>query len=157
MSKNANTNNSYLGDEFLDEDMIASVDLGVNATHILNGGTSSANWAWNSNTAIDYSNITIGPSSTIIGAAGNFGTMIRPDGRLELQGEDADIKINGRSLMNALDALEQRLNILVPNPELETEWDELRVLGERYRALEKQCAEKGNMWKKLKSMPSSKP
>jgi hypothetical protein len=54
--------------------------------------------------------------------------------------------------MSAIDALEQRLNILVPNPELEAEWDELRELGERYRELERQCKEKGDMWAKLKEI-----
>ena len=79
-----------------------------------------------------------------------------PSGRLELNGESADIKINGRSLMDAIAALEERLNILVPNPELEDEWDELRKLGERYRKLEKKCKEKGEMWNKLKQMPPPK-
>jgi hypothetical protein len=80
-------------------------------------------------------------------------TSVSQSGQLELRGDNADIKINGRSLMEAIDALEQRLHILVPNPELEKEWDELRELGERYRELEKQCKEKGNMWNKLKTMP----
>jgi hypothetical protein len=71
---------------------------------------------------------------------------------MELHGENADLKINGRSLMSAIDALEQRLNILVPNPELEAEWDELRELGERYRELERRCKEKGDMWAKLKEI-----
>lgn len=103
----------------------------------------SPNNVWTTNST--WGNLTIGPSmapSTI----GQSGTM-------ELYGEDADIKINGRSLMDAIAALEQRLNILVPNPELEAEWDQLRELGERYRELEKQCKEKGEMWKKLKSLP----
>jgi flagellar motility protein MotE (MotC chaperone) len=52
--------------------------------------------------------------------------------------------------------VEQRLNMLVPNPELEKEWDELRRLGERYRKLEKKCQQKAEMWNKLKSMPAVK-
>jgi hypothetical protein len=79
-------------------------------------------------------------------------TSVSPSGQLELQGDNADIKVNGRSLMEAIDALEQRLNILVPNPELEKEWDELRELGDRYRELEKQCKEKGKMWNRLKTV-----
>jgi hypothetical protein len=75
-------------------------------------------------------------------------------GQLDLEGEEADIKINGKSLMRVIEALEQRLNILTPNPKLEADWDELRELGERYRALEKQCEEKAAMWEKLKSMPA---
>jgi hypothetical protein len=77
-----------------------------------------------------------------------------PGATLQLQGDNADILVNGRSLMDAIDALEQRLNILVPNPELESEWDELRVLGDRYRELEKKCQEKGDIWAKLKAMPA---
>jgi hypothetical protein len=75
-------------------------------------------------------------------------------GVMDLKGENADIKINGKSLVDTLTALEQRLNILTPNPKLEAEWDELRELGERYRELEKQCKEKAEMWAKLKSMPA---
>ena len=76
---------------------------------------------------------------------------------MELHGKDADIKVNGRSLMDAITALEERLNILVPNPELEAEWDELKELGQRYRELEKKCKEKAEVWKKLKSMPAPRP
>ena len=87
--------------------------------------------------------------------AGWNGTAItgNPSGTITLKGEEADIDINGRSLMKTLDALEERLNMLTPNPEMEKEWDELRELGQRYRELEKQCKEKTRMWNKLKSMP----
>lgn len=110
---------------------------------------SSYNWNIGSNGAtgastIDWGNISV--DSTITTGFSN-------SGQLHLSGESADIKVNGRSLMDAINALEQRLNILVPNPELEAEWDELRELGERYRELEKKCKEKGEMWKKLKAMP----
>jgi len=77
-------------------------------------------------------------------------------GTLRLQGENADVDINGKSLKTWMDKVEERLNILTPNPELETEWDDLRRLGERYRKLEKKCREKADMWKKLKSMPKPK-
>ena len=83
----------------------------------------------------------------------SVGANIRPSGTIELKGEDADIKINDKSLMKTLETIEQRLGMLEPNPEMEAEWDELRELAERYRALEKQCIEKSEMWKKLKSMP----
>jgi hypothetical protein len=74
-------------------------------------------------------------------------------GRLKLTGEGADVEINGKSLSKTIQALEQRLNMLVPNPELETEWEELRKLGEQYRALEAKLTEQGEMWAKLKAMP----
>ena len=70
--------------------------------------------------------------------------------RLEAENtSDIDLR---EDIYNAIDALEQRLNIMVPNPELEKEWDELKELGDRYRALEKQCKEKGEMWAKLKEI-----
>jgi hypothetical protein len=75
---------------------------------------------------------------------------------MELHGKNADIKINGQSLSDWMTRVEQRLNILVPNPKLEKEWDELHQLGERYRQLEQKCQEKSEVWQKLKSMPATK-
>ena len=78
-------------------------------------------------------------------------------GQLNLDGNGADIKINGRSLTDAIQKLEERLNVLVPNPELEKEWDELKELGDKYRALEAKLKEQGEMWAKLKAMPPPEP
>ena len=61
-----------------------------------------------------------------------------------------DVRVQGRSLAEFMQQVEQRLNILQLNPELEAEWDELRELGTRYRELEQQCNEKSKMWKTLK-------
>ena len=63
---------------------------------------------------------------------------------------DGDITLKGRSLSEFMESVEQRLNILRPNPDLEAEWDQLRALGEQYRELEKQLAEKSQMWATLK-------
>ena len=60
-----------------------------------------------------------------------------------------DIRVKGRSLAEFMDSVEQRLNILRPNPQLEFEWDQLRELGEQYRALELQLQEKAQMWAAL--------
>ena len=86
---------------------------------------------------------------TVMGA----GTTIEQGSTIKLQGKNADIDINGKSLNAWMEKVEERLNILTPNPELEKDWDDLRRLGERYRKLEKKCREKADMWKKLKSMP----
>ena len=72
-------------------------------------------------------------------------------GQLHLDGDDADININGESLMATLRSLEQRLNILRPNPELEEEWDQLKELGDQYRQLEADLKEKQKMWNMLKT------
>lgn len=96
------------------------------------------------------SNSTTGPSwnGTLWG-----NDDIKPKSTLTLTGEDADIDINGVSLMETLRGIQDRLNVLRPNPELESEWDELRAVGDRYRELERQFQEKSKMWKTLKDMP----
>jgi hypothetical protein len=72
--------------------------------------------------------------------------------KINLDGKDADIVINGKSLTKTLQALEEHLNILVPAPELEAEWAELKKLGDKYRTLESELTEKANMWKVLKNI-----
>ena len=67
----------------------------------------------------------------------NPAMVVNQSGSIEIKGEDADIKINGKSMVTWMEAVEERLNILTPNPELEKDWDELQELGERYRALER--------------------
>lgn len=77
-------------------------------------------------------------------------------GNVVVEGEQSDIILRGQSLMSMLDGIKERLAWIVPNPELEAEWDELRDLGDRYRAMEQQCREKAEMWKQLKAMPPVK-
>ena len=92
------------------------------------------------------------------GGTGSNPTMaINPSGTIEIKGEDADIKINGKSMVTWMEAVEKRLNILTPNPELEQEWDDLRRLGNRYRALERKCQEKAKMWEALKKVQPKQP
>ena len=67
------------------------------------------------------------------------------------------LSLNPKGSESASAKVEERLNILTPNPMLEKEWDELRRLGERYRKLEKKCKEKAEMWKQLKKMPAPRP
>ena len=70
-------------------------------------------------------------------------------GVLRLDGDRADIVINGQSLGQTLFRIEQRLNLLVPNPELEAEWAELKQLGDQYRALEEKLVEQVEIWRRL--------
>jgi hypothetical protein len=78
-------------------------------------------------------------------------------GQLSLNGDNADIVINGISLMSKIEAIAERLNLLDVNQELEEEWDQLRELGERYRQLEQELQDKAAMWKTLKTKTPSKP
>lgn len=73
--------------------------------------------------------------------------------KIKLDGEGADIEVNGWSLMDAIQKIEERLNILHPNEKLEAEWAELRALGDQYRRLEKHIQEKQATWDRLKAMP----
>jgi hypothetical protein len=102
---------------------------------------------------VGYSHAKLTPTNTTTGWNGTSAADLNQSGKLSLQGTNADIDINGKSLMKTLEALEDRLNMMVPNPELEKEWDDLRRLGNRYRKLEAKCKEKAEMWNKLKSMP----
>ena len=72
-----------------------------------------------------------------------------PSGKLTLEGEDADILMDGMSVRKTLESINDRLAILQVNPELEAEFDELHALGEKYRALEQKIIEKKKMWQTL--------
>ena len=71
-------------------------------------------------------------------------------GKISLRGDNADIDVNGVSLMDTLKTIQDRLNMLCPNPEMEAEWDELRQIREQYEAKLKECQEKSRAWKALK-------
>jgi hypothetical protein len=74
----------------------------------------------------------------------NWNNGISP--KIQLDGPDADIEINGESLVGMLRNIEQRLNILKPNAELESEWAELKELGDAYRKLEAEIEAKMKTW-----------
>jgi hypothetical protein len=75
---------------------------------------------------------------------------VNQSGTIDLEGKNADIRVNGESLMETLRSIQDRLNMLRPNTELEAEWDQLRELGEQYRKLEAEFKEKSKMWDTLK-------
>ena len=66
--------------------------------------------------------------------------------KIKLDGPEADIEVNGESLIGMLRAIEQRLNILCPNKTLESEWTELKTLGDAYRKLEADIEAKMKTW-----------
>jgi hypothetical protein len=79
------------------------------------------------------------------------GTNVAP--KIKLDGEGADIVVNGSSLVDAINSIRDRINCLQINPKLEAEWDELRALGDQYRKLEQQILDKQATWDRLKAMP----
>lgn len=110
------------------------------------------------NTATIYTSTGVnGTWSTTSGAPYNFSDVssssnwTKPSAKIQIEGKDADIIVNGRSLCQAIDAIEQRLGVLRPVPELEKDWDELKRLGDQYRALEAEIREKMQVWEVLKN------
>jgi hypothetical protein len=73
--------------------------------------------------------------------------------KIKLDGEDADIEVNGISLLKTMQEIQSRLNILQPKTALEAEWEELYALGRKYRELEQQIKDKQATWDRLKAMP----
>ena len=72
---------------------------------------------------------------------------------LKVQGDadfEGDLKLQGKSLKDSLEAIEERLAILRPNEELEEKWENLRGLRKMYMELEAEIIEKEKMWAILK-------
>lgn len=86
------------------------------------------------------------------GGTGSPNLQVNQNGKIDVQGHDADIEINGKSMRAWMERVEERLNILTVNPDMEKDWDDLRRLGERYKKLEKKCREKARMWAELKKV-----
>ena len=84
------------------------------------------------------------PSSSVLTATGagtttwanNTNTKTTARGKLHLEGDDADIVMNGVSLKDLLNGITDRLSILQPKPELLEKYDNLRQAYEHYKTLE---------------------
>lgn len=60
-------------------------------------------------------------------------------GKVKIDGENADIIINGRSLTDFMSKLESRLAILQPNPEKLEQFEALKKAYDQYKLLESLC------------------
>lgn len=72
---------------------------------------------------------------------------------LEVKGDanfEGDLKIKGKSIVESLERIEERLAILRPNDELEEKWENLRGLRKAYMELEAEIKEKEKVWGILK-------
>lgn len=138
------TTNTYNQSSLDDDDLLSSTlsisstlpstmwsGTGIGATiagSVLSTGTNGLYWG-------DYGTNII--SNTI--SIGDSTKSLTVKGEAEFE---SDISIKGVKLMETLQKIEQRLNILRVDPELESRWAELQELGERYRALEAECIDK---------------
>ena len=125
--------------------------------------TLSSSYPWSNsnitNTSITGGGYTVAPNVTLNGGFYSAGTNTSPwfsnsaSTKIQLNGEGADIEVNGWSLIESIKKIEERLNILTPDTKLETEWEELKALGDQYRKLEQHIKDKQATWDKLKAMP----
>jgi hypothetical protein len=64
---------------------------------------------------------------------------------------DGDLTVKGRSIIQSLEKIEERLAILPPpNPDLEQDWEQLAQLRQQYVELERQLLEKQQVFDILK-------
>ena len=73
-------------------------------------------------------------------------TALSVEGDAEIKGK---LKVDGLDIGQSLRRIESRLAILRTSPELEAQFDELRVLGDQYREAEKKFLEQMQIWKTL--------
>ncbi len=101
------------------------------------GAVPPATITWpNTSPSYSYNDITMG--------------SFNPSNKISINGPDADIEINGESVVSMLKEIRDRLNILQVSKEMESEWDELRVLREQYETKLAECREKSRAWAALK-------
>ena len=66
---------------------------------------------------------------------------ITANGKMELTGDDADLLINGQSLKETMQIIQDRLAILVPDPQKLEQFEALKQAYEHYKTLEALCCE----------------
>jgi len=136
--------------EYINSSMTTDTITWTTAADCITTGTTQPNY---SASIVGSNGYTYNTTSPWISTSLTDNTMtVGQSGTIQVRGEDADIKINDKSMVAWMEKVEERLNILTPNPELEKEWDDLRRLGQRYRALERKCKEKSQMWAALKKI-----
>lgn len=98
----------------------------------------------------NYSNVCItGTSLTVADTHNTAVSTSINTGRVRIT--DQDIEFDGVGLRHTLQKMQEHLAILVPNPRLEAEWQELQDLAQRYRDLEIELLEKSRVWDTLKN------
>ena len=112
-----------------------------------------------------YGNVTItAQGSGYILTAGGTGTptwtntattavnpmVVNQSGKITLTGTNADVDINGVSLKETLEGIQEMLGLMKMDPALEKEFEELRAAGEHYRQLREKFAEQKAVWDTLK-------
>ena len=141
-------------DDIISINAIDTIDFGnldLSGVAITGGGIGATQGYVNTTVSTGVYSNTV-PNNYIYGNGISAGA-IQPNSTLTLNGDDADIKINGESVMETLRWMKERLAWLDVRSDLESEWQELRELGDQYRALVANIEDKVRMWDTLKKMP----
>jgi hypothetical protein len=114
-----------------------TVSTGVSGAYIVANGSGTSTWATTSlNGQTDLT-----PNSLQVKGKSEFENDVNIIG---------DLKLQGKSLKDSLDKIEEKLAILHPNEALEEKWENLRGLRKMYMELEAEIKEKEAMWSILK-------
>jgi hypothetical protein len=113
----------------------------------VSNGTSGG--VWKNTTATSY---TIPVSGT-----GSLNTVSIGDdtkrSSLQIKGDtniEGNLVVQGTNITEILRSIQSQLGLLVPNPQMEAEFDRLRELGDQYRKLEALLKEQKQVWDILK-------
>lgn len=92
-------------------------------------------------------------ASTNIGGSDRNFNSLQVRGDAEFQGNITvkGIRVKGRDLTDWLETVDSRLGLLNIDPELESEFDELRALGDAYREAERRFTEQKRVYEILKN------
>lgn len=74
-------------------------------------------------------------------------STLQVDGDADIKG---DLRVQGQSITETLDKINERLNILIPNVRLEKDWEELGQLRMQYVELERKLLEQQRVFDILK-------
>lgn len=125
-------------------------DYNTNSDYVMNNSSISNISISDNTTAGPYMYTTVtAPSPYVFTTDSITANWKNNDSTLHVKGDaefEGDVTIKGKSIMDSLEKIEERLAILHPNMELEKKWKELRNLRKKYLELEKELLEKEKMW-----------
>ena len=161
MSDNMSAPSGSMDDAFVNSDSDITIDLG-------NAGAAQSVYTIDTMDSITIGNLdwnSLGNGTVLTAGTdtlswdsnySNYSYSAPADARVNINKdgidikEGGDIKIGGKSLTESIAAIEDRLAILKPNPELEDRWDQLKDLRRQYETLEKDILEKEKIMEILK-------
>jgi hypothetical protein len=129
------------------------IDLSDMAYTTLTSPNSSLVWGATGTTATNNVYTVAGSNGSSAMWSDTVTISAAPHPSLAVKGDatfEGDVKINGKSIGDSLERIEERLAILRPNEELEEKWENLRGLRKMYMDLEAEIIEKEKMWGILK-------